>query len=665
MKRFLYPMIVALGLLGCQKKAQQQVDFADRDSYVNLLNIKNVPKNAKDRAQFVFADLGAWSGFALPENEGTELVGGFIGPYAMNASGWISRCLAQPQLVINGQSFDFSRNAQTAEYLPGKLVQKFRNSEIEFVTELCFFNARSALIRTQINNVSDKALTLSFSWKGGLYQNVQKIEQIDHGFSLVKERDSLQTAVLFYTADRTEITAKDSVQAIEKEHIELKANEIYQSRISISQVWKEESLNKEIDKLKNCDFNLIFQENEERWNKQLASVFSKRNEFIKDKKYRNVMAKAIMTLSGNWRGKVNDLLHDGCTPSYIGFSNGVWSWDSWKHASASCLFNPELAKNEIRALFDYQAGNGMIPDYVSYDKRYNNWRDTKPPLAAWAVKNIYEATHDISFVSEMFDRLYLYHRWWYSHRDHDKNGICEYGSTDGTLIAAAWESGMDNGVRFDDTVMLKNEVENAWSMNQESICLNSFLYAEKKYLAKLALLLKKKDVAELLLSEAEKVKEYVQTKMFDKESGFFYDRRIDTGELIKVMGAECWLPLWAEIATPKQALRVSKVMLNEKHFNSTVPLGTLDISNLKLRPISGYWRGPVWVDQVYFGITGLRNYGYDKEADFFTKKYIRNAQGLLGDSPFHENYNPLTGERLNTPHFGWAAATTLKMLLKN
>ena len=31
--------------------------------------------------------------------------------------------------------------------------------------------------------------------------------------------------------------------------------------------------------------------------------------------------------------------------------------------------------------------------------------------------------------------------------------------TDGTLIAAAWESGMDNGVRFDDTRMLKNEME--------------------------------------------------------------------------------------------------------------------------------------------------------------------------------------------------------------
>ena len=74
-----------------------------------------------------------------------------------------------------------------------------------------------------------------------------------------------------------------------------------------------------------------------------------------------------------------------------------------------------------------------------------------------------------SVLGRIFDKLYRFHQWWYAERDHDHNGICEYGSTDGTLIAAAWESGMDNGVRFDDTRMLKNEMEKAWSMDQENI----------------------------------------------------------------------------------------------------------------------------------------------------------------------------------------------------
>lgn len=40
------------------------------------------------------------------------------------------------------------------------------------------------------------------------------------------------------------------------------------------------------------------------------------------------------------------------------------------------------------------------------------------------------------------------------------------------------ESGMDNAVRFDEAVLMKNN-DKAWSLNQESVDLNAYLYAEK------------------------------------------------------------------------------------------------------------------------------------------------------------------------------------------
>lgn len=131
---------------------------------------------------------------------------------------------------------------------------------------------------------------------------------------------------------------------------------------------------------------------------------------------------------------------------------------------------------------------------------------------------------------------------------------------------------MDNGVRFDDATMLKNK-DYAWSMNQENICLNSFLYAEKNILAEMADILGKKDLSAQLKTEAEKLKIHIQTKMFDPETGFFYDTRLGTGDFIKVMGAECWLPLWAGIATKEQAKAVMEKMMDEHKFNSTLPLG--------------------------------------------------------------------------------------------
>lgn len=652
--------------LSCTQNGGQLAEtekLADsRNGYYNLINIKNAPKYERDRDCFVFSDLGSWIGYALPENEANENTGGFVGPYMMTGRGWIASTLALPSMTVNGERFDFARNIQTAKYYPGKLVQEFRNEQVYFVTELCYESAQTAVIRTSVRNISDKELDISLSYEGGLLGKNASLKAMDKGVLINTGVEDAQLAVRFLTADQVNVVGKDSLRVAEQSSLALASGAEYQGAYTETFAFDEASLQNELKAQSSMNVEQVFTKNEERWNGYLASIFKGESPYLKENKYRRVMVKAMITLVSNWRTPAGDILHDGCYPSYCGFF-GVWSWDSWKHASATALFNPELAKNEIRCLFDYQAENGMIPDYVSRFKERINWRDTKPPLAAWAVMNVYENTGDKAFVEEMFDKLYKYHRWWYTDRDHDKNGVCEYGSTDGTLIAAAWESGMDNGVRFDEAEMLKNEPENAWSMNQENICLNSFLYAEKGYLAKMAQMLGKNELADKLTQEAKALKEHIQTKMFDPETGFFYDTRIGTGEFIKVMGAECWLPLWAGIATPEQARQVLDKMLDPKKFNSTVPLGTLEISHLRFRPTRGYWRGPVWIDQVYFGVMGLRKYGFDKEADMFVRKYIANAQGLLTDGPIHENYNPLTGETLNCPNFGWSSAVTLRMLL--
>ncbi|MEG0891105.1 MAG: trehalase family glycosidase [Bacteroidales bacterium] len=635
-----------------------------RDDFSNLINIKNVPQGQKDRDKFVFADCGSWIGYALPQKEYNEYAGAFIGPYMMSGWGWIATSLAEPIITLNGEKYDMARNIQTTTYYPGKLEQIVKNESIEFRTQLCYGSAATVYISSSVKNIGNKDVTISLKWNGGVYEDSAELTMEGNSVTITENREKAKLVANFKTASGVKLVGKDSLCAVEKENVVLKVGENFETLITQTFCYKQEDLDKEIKENLNIEAKDVFAKNAERWNGYLSSLFASDSKFMKENKYRNVVAKALITLVSNWRVPAGDILHDGSYPSYNGFF-GMWSWDSWKIASANALFNPQQAKNEMRCLFDYQAENGMIPDFVSRFKDRNNWRDTKPPLAAWAVKNIYDATGDKEFVAEMFDKLYTYHKWWYSHRDNNGNGVCEYGSTDGSLIAACWESGMDNGVRFDDAIMLKNAPDSSWSMNQENICLNSFLYAEKEYLSQMAKMLDKDDIAAQLDKEAQALKEHIQTKMFDKETGFFYDTRIGTGEFIKVMGAECWLPLWAGVATEDQARLVLDKMLDPTKFNSKLPLGTLDISHPSLRATRGYWRGPVWIDQVYFGVTGLRKYGFNKEADMFIKKYIENAQGLLTDGPIHENYNPLTGETLNCPNFGWSSATTIKMLLCN
>ena len=102
-------------------------------------------------------------------------------------------------------------------------------------------------------------------------------------------------------------------------------------------------------------------------------------------------------------------------------------------------------------------------------------------------------------------------------------------------------------------------------------------------------------------------------------------------------------------------------MMDPQKFNSTLPLGTLDISHPRLRPVRGYWRGPIWLDQTYFAIRGLRNYGYNKMADEYTLQVFDRLQGLKEGAPIHENYGTHTGELLKAPHFSWSSSHLLML----
>ncbi|MEV8109327.1 glycoside hydrolase, partial [Streptomyces sp. NPDC088135] len=96
-------------------------------------------------------------------------------------------------------------------------------------------------------------------------------------------------------------------------------------------------------------------------------------------------------------------------------------------------------------------------------------------------------------------------------------------------------------------------------------------------------------------------------------------------------------------------------------FATAVPFPTVAKSSPYFSP-TAYWRGPVWFDQAYYALGGLRRYGYGKDADALTDRLLAHASGLAGDGPIMENYDPTTGAPLNSPNFSWSAALLLPML---
>lgn len=596
------------------------------------LAVRNIYE-IRDVAPTILSDFGAWFGIQLAE-QGLGLGKGFM---MSDSNGyWTNAPLATLTFSENNKPIVLEKESYS---LPGRLVQEASSLNTDLRLESVFGNAQTVLLKCVVRNNSKATIAYQLKWQLPNYSIINQTEK--------EIQFDLGNATLTYEMDSA--TAHG---------FELEAGQERTLYLSLRHLFKNEVEHNFYD-VSHPQMGDIFSWNKERWKGYL-----KRFETLSVE--RQILAiKAVQTLISNWRSPQGALKHDGLFPShaYKGF-HGFWAWDSWKHAAALAMFAPDLAKNQIRAMFDFQNEAGMIADCVFRDTtiEQHNWRDTKPPLAAWAVYEVFRRTGDQTFVEEMLPSLIKYHQWWYKERDHNKNGLCEYGSTDGSRIAAAWESGMDNAVRFDAATLVKTHAS-AWSLDQESVDLNSYLYAEKMFLTELLKVSPNNELIYQLEKEKIQLKEKIQTHFYDEKSEYFYDVNTKTKAKIEVIGPEAWICLWAITASKEQAQGVAKKIMDPKHFNTHVPFPTLSASHSKFDPENGYWRGPVWLDQAYFALIGMKSYGYHEEANRLKTKIFDNAEGMLDPQiPLRENYDPRDGKGLNAKHFSWSAAHLLLLL---
>lgn len=776
--------------------------------YANVIDRTGTPSMMKDYDKYgnqhfnPLFDHGSWHGFLLPDKDTSY--GAFTGPLiiAQEYSLYLADKLDQLSMfdIKTQQRYDLASAKVDIQSLPGVLQQRYDFDNLTLILELRFVGNRTALINTIIVNKGATTLKLKLNWQGQLLSQwdekrsvgqalpnwQRKLSSNDHGVNIgfselrntwnLLNSGSAEYAISRSIKSKTDINKKD-LSYLSTSNVQIEARQQLKMFTSHS-YWhnaQEASDGKKIVKNILQQPLKFWQQSKQRWQQYLAEGLEKTNsDTVKNK----LAVKAIETLNANWRSPAGAILHDMVSPSVTArWFNGVWAWDTWKHAYAMASFNPAIAKQNINAMFDYQVtsddavrphDHGMLIDAIFYNKDSarqgdgGNWneRNTKPPLAAWAVWQLYKETNDNALLVELFPKIIAYHQWWYRSRDHNKNGLVEYGATKhrlhnneqgqisfkvqykqvialvtqqcqalekkwyqchgmdlyenilhradyqalniGAQHAAGWESGMDNAARFGfiSPKQLEQYATNSYpkyspkkaliharkdwqvrffsntdargnllgfSINQESVELNSYLALEKEILAKMARKLGKTTFANKLSKQASALAKRVNQCFYDIQSGFYYDRQISmqditdqhgcAGTLLtnRGRGPEGWSPLWANIADQDKAKQVVKVMLDSNEFNTLIPLGTASKTNPAYHA-DIYWRGRVWLDQLYFGIIALKNYGYDQEATQLTDKLYQHAQGLNGNGAIRENYNPETGAVQGATNFSWSAA---------
>ncbi len=664
-------VILLLCILGLFYSCNTSIKSKEqKDTYYpsNILDYSANPTSPDYRDALVFFDKGAWFGYSFTNEN--QL--GFAGPFLLTQEQgiWSSKNLYQLKLFEANtkveyciKDFDISKNSYLSH-----LEQSFKNHSLEISQYLYYISPHTAFILTEITNVTNEIISISPTIQGELLSPNLKIRDIRSEIEISSKKSNAKGLIKCHNIHKTNIIDSENAYLFQLNNIELMPNETAEILISQTFTFPEQNIDKEIANIETLSSNpkTVLSDLISEKKSILLPLYEILDEHWQNKTYRNLLIKTLLTLQNNHRIAAEGLKHNGIFPSYhyIWF-HGFWAWDSWKHSVALAFYDLNLAKDQIRATYDFQLKNGFIPDCIYRDTslEQNNYRNTKPPLSAWAVWKVFEQENDISFLKEMYPKIVNQHNWWYKYRDYDNDSICEYGSTDGSLIAAKWESGMDNAVRFDKSKILKSDNE-SYSLDQESVDLNAYLYAEKIYLSKMANLLNLENDAFTYIEESKILKTKIQKQFYDTISGWFYDTSIDGKEFILVMGCEGWIPLWANVATKSQAESVKNNMMNPDYFFTAVPFQTLSASNSNFNPNRGYWRGPNWLDQAYFGVKGLHNYNYHEDAYEATYKLFHNAEGLLdkGQS-IRENYQPITGEGMESENFSWSAAHYLLLLL--
>ncbi|WP_196207416.1 alpha-glucosidase [Citrobacter sp. Res13-Sevr-PEB04-36] len=767
--------IYSLTPLACALLLSISAHAATKTDFKNVIDRHGAPEYMRDTGNDShqrfnpFFDLGSWHGHLLPDGPAT--MGGFPGVALLTEEyiNFMATNFDRLTVYQNGKKVDFTLEAYS---LPGALVQKLSSKAVQVEMTLRFASSHTSLLETKITSNTP----LDLVWDGELLEKLEAKEgkplsdktidgeYPDYQRKIIATRNGLKVTFGkvrstwdLLTSGESEYqvhkslamnTTVDGHRFTSKAHINGSTTlyTTYSHLLTAQEVSKEQAQIRDI-LARPSSYMLASQQ---RWEAYLKKGLNNPDATPEQTR---VAVKAIETLNGNWRTPGGAVKHNTVTPSVTArwFSgNQTYAWDSWKIAFAMVHFNPEIAKDSIRALFDWQIqptdpvrpqDAGMILDLVTWNPiperggDGGNWneRNTKPSLAAWSVMEVYNVTKDKAWLEEMYPKLVAYHDWWLRNRDHNGNGVPEYGATrdkahntdSGEMLftvkkgdkeetlsglknyaavtrkgqydsltipaqeAAGWESGRDdaavfgfidkdqldkyvaNGGKRGDWVVKFAENRNrdgkllGYSLLQESVDQASYMFSDNHYLAEMATLLGKTQDAKHYQTLAAKLADYINTCMFDVNTQYFYDVRIEDKPLAngcagkpiveRGKGPEGWSPLFNGAATQSHADAVVKVMLDPKEFNTFVPLGTAALTNPAFGP-DIYWRGRVWVDQFWFGLKGMERYGYRDEALKMADTFFKHAKGLTADGPIQENYNPLTGAQQGAPNFSWSAA---------
>ncbi len=363
-------------------------------------------------------------------------------------------------------------------------------------------------------------------------------------------------------------------------------------------------------------------------------------------------------LPASWRNLIMQLgriklPHPFIAPNDDYFADTQFYWDTYFTVLGLVVSErAELARGMVDNLCFLLKKFGYIPARNSY----TSLGRTQPPYLTRMAFEVYE--HGGANLDWLGNVMALaqkeYEQAWNSGRRLDNvTELSRYAPRWWRRHLTVYESGWDSSARFNNT-------------NYASLLpidLNCQLYVYEQDFAAYAELTGDKAAQKRWQQAAQKRQKLVNQYCWDEKSGFFFDYNTQSNQREPLYTLAGFFPLWAGLASAKQAKRMVKHLAVFERSNGLASTEHLTWDNRQWDYPNG------WPPLQYIVITGLRRYGFHKDAKRLATAYLKLCQTMFARTgKLWEKYDVVDGDvgrAANYPTqsgFGWTNAVYLRLL---
>jgi putative isomerase len=305
-------------------------------------------------------------------------------------------------------------------------------------------------------------------------------------------------------------------------------------------------------------------------------------------------------------------------------------WDIVHQIFDSLPCEPDHARNQILNNLENQEDDGFVPGAIWMREPEGRWSKDAghPPVWPVAVQDFADAHGDANLIAACFDPLVKQIRWFENVRTAEDGG---FFYTD--ILNHSWESGVDEGVRFFEIATGPYACVDA----------TAHVYWLYEHAAKWAAMLGKDPAP--FARKASEVRDFLQTRLFDQETGFFHDIWAAGKPEKRHLAYEGMWPMVVGAATPEQAQRViDENLLSPERFFAHHPITTVSLADplFELR----MWRGPAWNSMTYWAARGCLTYGRKDAACQLLEAALDDSAAKFGSTgTIWEFYHPHGGDQ--------------------